>query len=463
MIFRVIFLLSLCFCITRGSSQVTMEETYPGGRTSVKVCGITNALDSGYVIGGHYFVSGMARKFAAKINPCGEMIWRKDIISSGNSYASDIKTGADNSYYIGGSVYDGIAWRMHVVKLDPAGNVIWDKNYHYWNSEHNCYGKFLITEPDSNVWIGGYESPTPYKRNRLYAHLNSNGTDFEGNYASISTSTDSSNTGIRTMDGNIAFDISASWTRDIRKGEHFVYHYWAVPINFDIKKLIELPDSSLVGFGNSPSGLEWVRISNSGSVIWRRSHSVSGNPKSLSAICTSDNNILFTGVWARPGSLCSEGLGVIKADFNGDVLWSTVLFPQSMCVASTSVIEESPYEYTFAGLTGTSPADIYITRIGGDICDPIFVGVPEDENAFATVYPVPARESASIQLPAAHVDVRVEIFDLMGRSLTGFNYNISLTPQGTLLNFDLSAVPPSSYLYLVTSGNTRYSGKLVKE
>lgn len=90
----------------------------------------------------------------------------------------------------------------------------------------------------------------------------------------------------------------------------------------------------------------------------------------------------------------------------------------------------------------------------------VFVGTP-DEVIFLPLFPNPVAKVVKLAMYSPREGrVKLEIFDLEGRSIWHVNQQISSGKQD--LSWDLSSLPAGFYLYKVQSGNSIKTGKIFK-
>jgi len=132
-----------------------------GGKTNEYANAIIQAKDGSYILVGE--VSGDASGVditVVKLDGTGKVIWTKPIGDMDNQYAYSITQTKDLGFVlIGATSFAGaVGENIYVAKLDPMGNIKWKKSI---DGTTFSEGSSIIQTADGGYAVGGYkESPT---------------------------------------------------------------------------------------------------------------------------------------------------------------------------------------------------------------------------------------------------------------------------------------------------------------
>jgi len=437
------------------TGNILWKKTY-GGSGADWPFAIRQTSDGGFVMAGFTYSNdgdvtgnhGGSDMWVVKIDKSGNLEWQKALGGSGLEEAWDVKQTKDGGYIVVGrsNSNDGDVQGNHggtdywVVKLRGDGQIEWQKSYG-GSSLDVAYGVCQTSEGGYIVVgeSGSSDGDVHDHRGNLdywVIKLDQEGK-IEWSRSLGGTGSDRANDVLQTTDGGYVVVGHASSSNGDITGSHGGFDLWAVKLdgaggilwqravggsNEDYGRAVDqTPDGGLVFVGltrssdgdvtlNKGNEDAWVvKLSASGELLWQRTFGGSGDDIGSSIHATTDGGFIFAGsAWISNGDVPStQG----KTDF-----WIVKLYPET-----TSTHEATP--------------------------QPLLV------------FPNPASQTITLQLPPGEDTRHVRVTDLLGRTVVSSGQGL---PSGGAL--DVSQLPRGLYLITVqvTSGKF-FAGKFEKE
>jgi len=149
---------------TNNSGVIQWTKSF-GGNKPEYAWSILEANDSNFFILGYSqsFGGGDYDTYLIKIKPNGDSLWTKTYGTNGNESGTEIIATDDGNYMIVGQDNDAVSsnYNAYLMKIDPSGNVIWKKNYggaayESGNSVKQCAdGGYIFTGQTYSYGQGG--------------------------------------------------------------------------------------------------------------------------------------------------------------------------------------------------------------------------------------------------------------------------------------------------------------------
>lgn len=423
---------------------------------------IRQTTDGGYIVVGdsesnNYDVSGNHGGYkdgwVVKLNSFGNIQWQRALGGSRWDDFLSVEQTSDNGYIMTGRTdsFDGDVTEnkgltdLWVVKLNEAGAIEWQKTYggskdDLGSSVKQCpdggyviVGETASTDGDvtwnnGNVdfWILKLAADGSLEWQKSYGGLNGDlGSDIaltaDGGYV-VTGFVGSHNTGNVTGHSELAyFDAwvlkltstgELEWQKTVG-GTGYEYA-WAVIVANSGGYVVAGSTSSTDGDVSAMNGLRdfWAfKLDETGEIVWEKAFGGTKAEHCFSIANTTDNGFIMTGyAWSTDGDVA----GAVNLGRNE--YWIIKLSPE-----------------------GTSPAEAPVSF----------------ENALQ-IFPNPAQEYATIQVPSAAAQLRVTVSDMLGRELTQ-----QAIANGAAL--DLTKLGPGLYQLAVAVEDGRvFWGKLEK-
>jgi hypothetical protein len=289
-----------------------------GGSNEDHLHGITPTADGGFLTIGYtksndgdivQKISTEEDIWLTKFNAAGEIIWSKTYGGSMDDYGYSVHENPDAtlviaSYSKSSDVDVPSNLGMHdffIFKTDAQGNIIWKKSYGFSSHDH---AHKVISTSDGGYFIAGF-------------------IDYSGIGKSMATLH-----GVGEFYGlKLDSEGNKLWDR-----------YFGGTQNDRIFDVVEADDTGLVMVGYSESNdfdaddnhgsydFWVVKVSNSGTLVWKKSYGGSGIDQPYGIAKTMNNSYLVAGISNSNDGDVSENLGqndvwVIHITDNGSLLW----------------------------------------------------------------------------------------------------------------------------------------------
>jgi hypothetical protein len=344
-----------------------------------------------------------------------------------------IKLTGSNFIIAGGKMPYGLATKAILIKTDNSGNVIFERSY---GSGAYYEGHSLICTTDGGYAVGGFVwkplPPPNYSGDPIIIKTDSSGNlqwmkNLGGPYSdNIAMLTNS-------IDGNII--IGTSYCDSIAGGGPHVE-------------------------GNSYLKINFIKLNNSGTILWNKKYGKSEYFKTLTNIRTNtDGSLISTGITHHS----SNDYGwVLKTTENGDDLWYR---EYAICEEEYSdnwlmdIIETPDEGYLTCGviypvLPDTGSQDGWVLKVDSLGCEnpgDCWVGQDErwvkkftPEKPFI-VYPNPVTDKLTVEFQTNPEGADIELFSHTGQSIL----KTSIAPKTELIKLDIGELKRGLYILKV--------------
>lgn len=303
--------LSSVYCMiaaTVSFSQITFHKTYggPGG----DFCYSMDVIADGYILTGRTNSFSGDRAYLMKIDTLGGIEWAK-IYGIEDEGSVSVCTTVDSGFVFAGftdSTGSGLA-DVYVVKTDSVGDTLWTRRYGGVVEDN---GVSILQTFDKGYVVAG--STRSYGQGEDDVYL---------------VRIDSS--------GNL------QWTRTIGG------------VSWDYSRAVQQTNDSnyvIVGttysFGSGNGDIYFVKISDTGNILWVKTYGSTDNEEGYSVQITNDNGFIITGSTNLTPEISPL---LIKIDSNGNIEWSK-RYLTGENTTGTSVIETTDGGYLLTGGTG---------------------------------------------------------------------------------------------------------------
>ena len=421
---------------------LSSHSTTDGG---LVVAGFTRSND-GDVSGNH----GDSDAWILKLDSVGVIEWQKCLGGSGWEEAWDVQQTIDGGYIVAGlsGSIDGDVTVNHgsldywIVKLSSAGNIEWQKSLGgslldiaYSINQTNDGGYIVAGEsnsPDGDV--------TNIHGNFDYwvVKLNFEGK-IEWQKTLGGTNLDRANEVQQTKEGGyIVLGQARSNNGDVTGG-HGGYDYWI------------------------------VKLTNTGEFEWQRSLGGSGEDYGRHVQQTKDDGYIITGqTQSNNGDVLGNDGGadiwVVKLMNGGEIQWQKSL-GGSQAEIGFFIQQTNDEGFILSGSAWSNNGDV--SGVQGKTDFWIVKLSPESSPTTALqfsplqIFPNPAQQSISLQIPTQETSANVIISDLLGRECSRQTISI---PELSAESLTITALYPGFYLVTATtSAGKVFSGKFRKE
>lgn len=386
---------------------------------------------------------------AAKFNYEGDTIWTKRY-NSGQFDTGTSGVVASNGDFIGVGVSRlPINGQIHTraIRYDSLGNIIWDKAY------NNIYGnrtEFVTKDNNGNYYLAGYAEinnnggSNPKNVRAMLLKIDSLGNQIWMKYIHGICDDYSGGVGLAT-DGNIFLAVSKCF--DQPEGNAIYAHYALIKIN-----------------------------SNNGDTIWHKEYPIQYNggfeqPHFLRVLYNGDVLIGGLGLKVYYDNLGNpqsgaDGAELIKIDSAGNMIWQRYYIyneddVENMAISYISDGKQTPDGgFILVGRTShfTDFDDGWIIKTDANGCIDLSCvnGVEEldDEDFRLFIYPNPAEEYVSIDLPIMYNKGTLQAYNMQGQLVK----SAAITTGGTQ-SFSISDMPNGIYQLVVYSSNNKLLGR----
>lgn len=441
---------------------------------------IQQTMDDGYIVIGNERIQGINKIYLNKLDLLGNVIWTK-ILGIGNSQGNWVEQCTNGGYIIGGATDTIFSTTFaYLVKTDSEGNIQWERFFK--NSDlDQCY---CVKQTADNGFILSVRT-TNINNSVMYIKTDSVGNQqWQKIYSVPGSSVFISELQVLNYGYAAAGNL-------LLNGMSEVY----------VMKLNSVGDSLWTRRygGNNYSGASSIdKISNSGFIIGGISRSFNPNNKTESYICKIDTNGVL--IWQKTHSnLGKENCNSIRSlsnggfllggisdsldnlvskakvrllDINGNSIFEMSYLPSPDYAFFNSVEITNDNGFILAGGAAYTSGSIkhYIVKTDSLLnSSPIGLininnNIPVKFRLFQN-YPNPFNPSTTIRfdIPISGqsqiFDVRIEIYDMLGREV--FQFSDVKSPGSYEIRFDGTDLASGMYFYKLSAGTFSDTKKMV--
>ncbi|HLP95844.1 MAG TPA: T9SS type A sorting domain-containing protein [Saprospiraceae bacterium] len=472
-----------------------VQQTQDGGYV---VAGSTVSID-GDIVGNH----GGSEYWVIKLNANGQLNWKKTYGSTNNEGCYKIRQTSDGGYILAGftSSNNGQVSGNHgdldawIVKIDSTGLIQWQKCYggSFWEEAWSITGTtdggyiFAGRTGSSDGEVTGYHGAFDF----WVVKTDANG-EIQWQKALGGSDIDLGYVVKQTSDGGyIIIGESLSNDGDVQ-GANGNGDYWVVKLNSSgeiawtrmlggpsldrANDVWETSNGSFVVFGHITKnggdistyygGYDWwlVKLDASGDLIWEKTYGGSKDDFSRSIYQTSDGGFIMAGSTnSKDGDVQDNDGGVdfllIRVDSSGQILWQKTL-GGTMGERAYSIAGTKDGGSIVAGFAWSNNGDV--SGVHGVADYWIVKLAPETSSTQSptaiplNLYPNPATQWITLNLPIIEQHMQVNITDEQGRVLQTRSIR-------TDEKLDIAALPLGVYwVSAVSKSGQVYVGKFVK-
>lgn len=510
-----LFLLLALPCFSQAPA-IQWQKEY-GGTAEDYGRGITQLADGGYIVTGHTYSSngdvtgyhGFEDIFIAKINANGTLAWKKCLGGSGNEEGYCVTKTADGGFILAGltastdgdvgiSNCNGDYW---VVKMTAAGIIQWQQIYGGAGSTDRAVS--IINTSD-----GGYAVLGEATTNSGQVTGNHGGFDlwvvkitsagvFQWQKSYGSNQHDTASSIAQTPDGGFILSGTTNavtgTSGDVTGNHNGAQDIWVVKIsstgvlqwqrcyggsyletagtvkptsdgNYIVVGIVESSNGDVTGLHGYNSDMWVIKIDPAGGIIWQRCLGGTGKDGGFDIYQTADGGYVASGfsgsfdgdVTGNPGQ-GDRAFWIVKLNWAGVLQWQR--FGSSYGAATAYHIEPSADGgYIVAGTASDSSypnqpvlgeENFYVVKLMPDT-----LGVAGFDTQAAALYPNPASDTFTLQLPNGTIPDRVTLTDLAGKTLIEENNTDTV---------GIENLAAGTYLVQVFLGDRSFIKKLVKK
>ncbi|HLP95843.1 MAG TPA: T9SS type A sorting domain-containing protein [Saprospiraceae bacterium] len=456
------------------------------------IIGVTLS-NNGSVFGNH----GAYDIWVVKISAAGQLEWQKCLGGTDNEAGYAIQTTSDMGYILVGETTsnNGQVTGNHgdvdcwVVKLDQNGNIEWQKCYggsqwdEAWSIQQTTDGGYVFAgRTSSNDGdVSGYHGGFDYWVVKI-----SNLGIIEWQKALGGSGIDIAYAIRQTQDGGFIVNGESNSNNGDVSGLIGSSDYWVVKLSAEGSiewqkmlgstsldrgnDIIQLPTGNYLAFGHiakadgnvtlAYAGYDyWVaKLSNTGEILWQHTYGGTGEDFSSEISLTNDDGFIMTGSTnSKNGDIIGNDGGVefliLKADSLGQLQWQKTL-GGTMADRAYGGIQAINGGFVLTGYSWSNNGDLNANMGESDLW--VVKLAPETSSTQTptaiplNLYPNPATQWITLNLPIIEQNMQVSITDEQGRLLqtrstrTDEKLDIAALPRGI---YWVSAVSKSGQVY----------------
>jgi hypothetical protein len=470
-----LILVSLSWAVFVMAQDIVFNKTY-----NAQTPGLRNIIiqDDGYVGLGFDFNSGKIRIYIIKTDFYGDTIWTKTYGDSEYSYyhgaRNSLKKNSDYTYTLAGSRNDDTNTACLLMKFDQNFDTLWTKLY-FDNPDFTVFYNHIQTS-DGGYALVGYTNEIDADGDVLLVK-----TDSDGNmlwYKKYGTSGRDmglcivetpdngfligGECGLGNTDGYLVKTDSGGnqqWTK------HYGHPSYPDGAIFTIGVTSENEYILPIGYITTPISepfynrkYRFIKLDSDFNEVWNKEYGIEAEYTGIGTITVANNG----DIWATVTDDNNDGLFHLTP--NGDSISKHYYSAEgSIGVKSLLAIKQTPDNGFIMAGVAYDPQVMWLVKTDSCGC------VVEDcdcggsvveqftEELEIEVYPNPAKDVLNFNLPENTKDVRVEIYDNLGRLMIT---NELLNWENTI---DVSQLKSGNYYVRIVSDEENWSGWFVKE
>jgi hypothetical protein len=394
----------------------TLWKKLYGGSFSELPNDLVQTKDGGYIIAGSTgsgdgdvigYHEGSFDAWVVKLDSMGNMEWNRAYGGSEWEHAYSIEQTSDGGYIFAGvaastdgdvtDIYGG--WDSWVVKIDPIGNIEWQQTL---GGTYEDYASTVLQADDGGYLIAGetwsYDGDVSHNNGNTdcwLVKLSPNGAvEWDRSFGGLGS--DDVRDIIKTRAGGYAFlSFTFSHNSGDVTGHYGQTDYWL------------------------------VNISNTGELLWQKCFGGGIEDRGRSLIQTEDGGFVMFGDSESEDGLVSNPLGsadfwLVKTDSTGNLLWEKsyggtmgdIGLGFSPTLDNGFVLTGFTWSTNgdLAGITNKGLGDIWVVKLGPEI-----LAAPDVQALPLALFPNPATDVVSINLPPESQAVSIQVFNTVGQ------------------------------------------------
>ncbi|MBU0507411.1 T9SS type A sorting domain-containing protein [bacterium] len=436
--------------------------------------------DGGYILAGatNSFVGD--RAWLIKTDGNGDSLWSR--IHGGNPpvYPYFVQQTTDGGYFLGGAILDslrGAEWWL--LKTDASGDSLWSRKYGTITGHGDiCYSGSQTS--DGGYILAGCIGPfsgqgyvvwllkTDANGDSLWSRTFEGGSGSGGNCHDV-RQTDDGGYILGANTNTYTGGASDFWLiRTDSNGDSLWSRTFGGP-NSDICRSVEqtIDGGFTVGgstgsFGNGRLDFWLVKTDANGDCLWSRTYGRENvDEECYSMRQTADGGYILGGIWFDLVAL-EENVGLVRADANGDSLWS-MDFGGDEHDWCFSVCQTNDGGFTFGGATrsyGAGGFDFWLVKTGPELAanEPPLLCPTSFQ---LDIYPNPFNSTTTFafSLPRSS-PVTLSVFNTLGQRVRDVNLGGLAAGEHRYL-FDAGDLPSGLYLARIEAVGTTRTQKVV--
>jgi len=292
---------------------------------------ITRTRDGGYIMGGD-----MNDYYLARFDMYGDTLWTKKWGGTANDIISSIISIPGDSFVVSGHRYDGSTWVVDLIKMDGSGNIAWTKTFDDGASDFSSSvvatedGGYIVagysdlTDPDQ--WYDGLAWKVDNAGNTQWANTFC-GAGAEFKFFDVIEAPDGGYVFAGTAYPGLAGSYGAMMMKVSTDGDSLWAFKYGTQSDGNGSSVATTPDSGYVFVGYTgttyynSNGLI-VKTDKDGAQSWIKNFGGADQETFKSVALSTDGDYLITGSTKSFGTDGSLDLWLVRADENGDTLWT---------------------------------------------------------------------------------------------------------------------------------------------
>jgi len=332
---------------------------------------VQETSDGGYIITGKTLIDNLHYNvLLIKVDEFGDTLWTKNYGEQYDDYGYSVQQTTDGGYILTGSIESDTAdFDVYLIKTDENGDTLWTKNY---GGNSNDFGFSVQQTTDDGYIITGIYNSISTSEDLYLIKTNENG-DLLWSKTYGSDENDWGLSVKQTVDGGFivtgVIDLNTTkndqvyliktdengdtlWTKNY--GGNYNDYGYSVQQTTDGGYII-----AGILMTNSVNGDEvyLIKTNSSGDTIWTRSYGGDGLDYGYSVQQTIDEGYIITGLTQLNSSYYDVFL--IKANSNGDTLWTRIIGGQYDYEYGNSVKQTTDGGYIIVGTTNAVSSGMY--------------------------------------------------------------------------------------------------------
>ena len=436
---------------TTSTGDLIWEHCYGGSGYEEGDC-IQQNNDGGYILAGYTNSTdgditqsyGGYDGWLTRLDSTGAIIWQHNFGGSGIDLLTACQQTNDGGFIVAGSTtsnngnvhgnHGGVGYDIWVMKLDDTGGIAWSKTYGGTGDDE---GLSIELTTDGGYIVGGYTASVDGDVSGFHGgpadywvlKLNDTG-GIQWKQTLGGSGDDELQSATQTLDGGYIVTGNSNSTNGDVTGNHGGYDMFT------------------------------VRLSGSGSVVWKKCYGGTGDDDGQCVRQSADGGFIIAGsTYSDDGQVTGSKRGgdvwLVKTDANGNLQWQKDAGGDSLDIGF-SVVPTLDGSYAVLGFTESADSDVsfnhgpagtadfWLFKLTPPVVNSVSEVIPSGD---AVIYPNPTSGIVHLLLPSEFADEQIKVFDVLGREVTMATFN----RQCRLI--DLSDQSSGMYLISITNNN----------